>query len=285
MASRIMTGILLCLLWLCPPSTSAQVPLSSLDRQAPLAQGLVAWWYPLPGVTGSRTWYDLLGRSHATLTNMGTAGTTSGWAVGTLPGTLREIRFDGSDDYVVTTSGRLLNPPRFTLMAWVKIVAIGGSAKRIFSADGSSRELDINTAGRLATNILGTGYNYSSTGTAVLGTNQWYHIAWSYRNAESRVYLNCVMDFDDAGGGAGDAFGITAPLVLGRSADTATLHFTGAMTNIRVYARVLPPGDICTAMREASLGEPRLLPPALLTGLLSGVPPSALSFTPFFTPQ
>src|SRR4030095_15771241 len=100
MSSRTMTGILLCLLWLWLPSASAQVPLSALDRSAPPAQGLLAWWYPLPGLT---------------------AGATSGWAVGTLPGTPWEVRFDGSDDFMVVPSGRFLYPPKFTLMAWVKL--------------------------------------------------------------------------------------------------------------------------------------------------------------------
>jgi hypothetical protein len=276
--------IALSLLLLVTPAESQR----AVDRTAPFAQGLVAWWRVLPGVSGAPRWYDLLGRFNATLTNMAAAG-TSGWGATTRAGGQGEVRFDGTNDYAVTPSSALLYPPAFTLTLWLRRSATGSDYQRVLShPDGGSRHLYVRAAGTISTSVLvsaggGTSIGHDNEGGPItVGT--WYFLSMSYDNVVGFAFArNCVQQFADAQNGT--AFGLTNVVLFGANSDGSVDRLTGAMDDVRLYNRVLPTRDLCALMRASSQGDPRLLPPTLLTGLLApGGPAGALGqFFPFFT--
>jgi Concanavalin A-like lectin/glucanases superfamily len=257
----------------------------AVDRTVPAAQGLVAWWRVLPGISGGGQWYDLMGRFNATLTNMAAAG-TSGWGATTRAGGQGEVRFDGTNDYATTPSSALLYPPAFTLTVWLKRTAAGSDYQRVLShPDGGSRHLYVRQAGTVSTSVLvsaggGTSIGHDNVGGPIdVGT--WYFLSMSYDTVVGFSFArNCVQQFSDSQNGT--AFTITNVVLFGSNSDGTVDRFTGAMDDVRLYNRVLPTAELCAIMRESSLGDRRLLPPTPLQALL--VPPSVATgqFFPFF---
>ena len=277
--------VALSLLLLVTPAESQR----TVDRTAPFAQGLVAWWRVLPGVSGGGQWVDLMGRFNTTLTNMTAAG-TSGWGATTRAGGTGEVRFDGTNDYATTPSSGLLYPPAFTLTVWVRRTATGSDYQRVLShPDGGSRHLYVRAAGTVSTSILvsaggGTTISHDNVGGPIdVGT--WYFLSMSYDTVVGFSFArNCVQQFSDPQNGT--AFAITNVILFGANSGASADRFTGAMDDVRLYNRVLATRDLCGVMRASSLGDPRLLPPTLLTGLLAPSSPASGvgQFFPFFTP-
>ena len=283
-------AILVSLFW--APLTEAQ----QFNRHAPLAQGLVSWWRVIPGISGGRQWYDLTGGVPATLTNMTTAG-TSGWGSTTRPGGQGELRLDGTDDYALSPSTSRLWPAEATHTLWVYRTATGGAFQTLFgAADSTSRQLAVRDTGALYTSIsyrdVTTGipgvYGNDSTGPTI-GVGVWVHLALQVSlNGGMYLYVNCQVNEHYAPNN--NTFEpLTQAMYVGINGSSLSAQYlTARIDDLRVYARALSQAEICQVMRESSAGEPRLLPPTLMSALLAPLVGSGSpgSFLPFFpSPQ
>lgn len=263
-------SLLLCLgLWPC--SAQAQrVASAPVNLQAPTARGLVAWWRDVPGATGGRFLYDLMGGPPLALTNMGTAGTTSGWATTTRPGSAFEVRFDGIDDNLSTPANSARMSPYFSMLLWIKLTANAPSDYALlWEAISGGASLFVNNTNRLATYVGGSAIDPSAT---TLSLQTWYHIALVSTTSQVQVYVNCRLDATTTGAGALSA---SAFYHIFGNKPTPASRFTGAMQDMKFYNRSLAASEVCTVMRESARGEPTLLrPPLLALGLSPELAPS-----------
>jgi len=258
-----------------------------VTREAPTARGLLAWWRAMPGLSSGLLWYDLLGRTPGTLTNMG-AG--AGWAPTTRPGGQGEVRFDGSNDRVAVPVAPYLEPPAMTMMLWIKAVSWGASDVRalftINAGGGVLREITVNTTGHLAVYLAATGgLALVDPAPTALAIGTWYHIAVTYDQVDGlRVYINCQPEATAAATGTLVVTNVAG--AFGMNVTSFNRFFNGAMDDMRFYNRVVPRPELCTIMRDSQRGEPTLFrPPALILGLPTSTSAGAGAgggFLPFF---
>jgi hypothetical protein len=265
-------------------SVSAQ---PRLDRSAPTAQGLIAWWKEVPGLSGGRIWYDLTGRFHATKTNMANEG-TSGSAPTSRPGGQGEVRFDGVNDLAIIAASPLLYPPAFSMTFWIRRASSGFSYQGLTSnaAGDQARALFVRLGGGVNISILTTGSTccYTDFDSGPITANTWHHLAWTYNSqAGMHLWFNCTTDLAALAASGTLWLGINQDLLLGNISPSSANRYTGAMDDVRLYGRALSQGEACTVMRESSQGDPRLLPPPFL-GLLAQVLRNPGAFFPFFSP-
>jgi Concanavalin A-like lectin/glucanases superfamily len=261
---------------------------SRLDRSAPTAQGLLGWWRAVAGLTGGRTWYDLTGRFPATLTNVDAAG-SSGWGASTRPGGQGEVRFDGTNDYGALAVTSQLWPPAVSVLLWVKRTATGADYQGVFTGgdNGGFRDITVRASGGMNVSFVTSTSAFLqqdnvNPGSVAVGV--WTHITYTYSStAGLQGYVNCVPN-----GAPNSPNGTMYPLttlgtVVGASSPTVGF-FAGAIDDIKLYNRVLSTQEVCQVMRDSQRGEPKLLPPVLLVGVLPplvvGGPKSG--FFPFF---
>jgi sialidase-1 len=257
--------------------------------QAATARGLVSWWRAMPPTSGGQQWYDLLGRAPLTLTNM-TSADTSGTTATARPGGAGEVRFDGTDDYAVTQVDARLLPAEATYTLWVKRTATGESLQVLWGAatGAGDREVFVKNSGVLGYAITFTTGNFSGDFTGpTLAVGTWYHVAVQHSAARGfQLHVNCVLA--QAFGVDGSTFvPLTRALMFGAHEGIGAF-LTGAMDDIRVYNRALSDAELCQIVRESSAGEPRLLPPPALVGLVAPALPTGGkrgSFFNFFQAQ
>jgi len=254
--------LVLCLTILLTPHHSfAQA--QQFDRSVTTTTGLTGWWKATPGFIHGPKMYDVTGRTHGTLTNMGTLGTESGWRAPTRPGSKGEVAFDGSDDRVVLPVATYLETPAMTIMLWMKATAFGGDYRALVDYNvggGTVRELFVTDVGRIAAYFATSGGLISvDTTTQFLNTNQWYHLAVSYSQGDGmRTYINCVQDGSSAAGGT---LTVTSGAAgFGYNPNSINRFFQGSMDDIRFYDRVVRPTEVCSIMQSALTGEAQVTP-------------------------
>lgn len=224
-----------------------------VNKGAALARGLSNWWRTVPGLTGGSRFYDLMGGPALTLTNMTTAG--SGWATTGRRGGAAEIRFDGSDDQLATPANSTIFPAAFTMALWMKLTGTPpGDYALLWEAVNGSGSIFVNSSTRLASY---TGSAAIDPGTVTLSTQVWYHVSLVADSAQVLLYLNCQVD--GSAGSPGTLPQTAFQHTFGSKSPPAS-RFTGVMDDIRFYRRVLSQSEICTIMRQSTLGDPVLLP-------------------------
>jgi hypothetical protein len=274
----IWTVILLCLLSLLPSLALAQ-PLP-YDRSAPTLSGLVAWWIGQPGFVGGLRWYEQTGRFPGTLTG----GPT--WAVSTRQYGRYALRFDGTNDYVSVAAHTSLEPPQRTTMFWMRGGALG-DYQGLVGAQHATHYFNtfvryVSSNGYIAVYFkMTSGDNALDTSaglTVPLGV--WTHVAVTGGNGFVRTYLNCQFNQSVTSSGTLVA-SPSAALLFGASGSPIANWYNGTLDDVRIYARVLSPQEICAAMREPPPLVVAQTPPAWLPAAAAG---AAGSFLPFFAP-
>jgi Concanavalin A-like lectin/glucanases superfamily len=203
---------------------------------------------------------------------MGTAGTTSGWATTTRPGSAYELRFDGLDDNLSTPVNSAIMPPYFSMLFWMKLTANAPSDYALlWEAIGGGASLFLNNTNRLAT-YVGSGPSIIDPAATTLALQTWYHLAVVSNATQVQLYINCRLDATTTGAGALTA---SAFYHIFGNKPTPASRFTGAMQDMKFYNRGLAASEVCTVMRESARGEPTLLrPPLLALGLAPELAPS-----------
>jgi hypothetical protein len=207
---------------------------------------------------------------------MGTAWTTSGWALSTRSGSAFEIRFDGNDDNLSTPVASARMSPYFSMLLWIKLTANAPSDYALlWEATNGGASLFLNNTNRLATYVGAAALDPAVT---TLALQTWYHIALVSIPSQVQVYINCRLDASTSGAGP---LNPSAFYHIFGNKPTPASRFTGAMQDMKFYNRGLSATEICTVMRESARGEPTLLRPSLLA---FGLAPSGVlgTFFPFF---
>jgi hypothetical protein len=294
----LLSGVLslLVLPWLC--GAQLQPELSH-----PLHRGLLAWWRPVPGLTGGDRWFDLLsGQYHGALTNMG-ASATSGWSPATQAGGYAQLNFDGTDDYVLVGTDPLFDflDTTFTLTVEYRLTPGGTSiyllAKRISAGTSGGWFLRANAAGTLTARVVDTG-NGAAAERSTLSTNHrddtWRQVTVVYTtdsttiaNNDVALYVNGVLDQDvRVSSNSTGNMACACPLTFGALSSLDAGSFVGgSFASVRLWQRRLTEGEIHALARLTLTGEAELfraLPQAFLAPAAALVPAPAGTFLPFF---
>jgi len=236
-----------------------------LQRQHPLAQGLVGAWAMDDGA-GKNV------RDHAG-TNHGTAVADGKWVPGMSGG--KAMEFNGSSDYVSVVDNNEFDPAAGTYSFWFTPGVTYDSGLAEFDAiigrrvDGGNFCLvGINTNGKLWW-IFWQGvekFDLESTQAAwVAGT--WYHIATRWGVNGNKIFVNGVGEASDSDT---TAVSLASNTLLGNHSVAVPRPFNGLLDDIRIYNRALSAAEIAAIYRDpnAIYRPPRVqwfvaaLPPA-----------------------
>lgn len=276
---------LLLLLW--ASCAEAQLPWNSPPREAsystvdlanpvnwtsPLNRGLVAWWLELPQLNeGGVTWRELARGNHGTLTNMATPATaTSGRGRTTRPGGFGELRFDGTNDFVVSAQNLpgLAGDYAASLSVWVKYSTIPSgtyNALVAFTNAGTSEGLALFTSANVGVGALVLGI-YSgrqcATATGLVTTGIWYHLAGTkspggLSTATAKLYLNGVAQALTCNSSGIPNFSSGKGYVGGDSANEYTK--AAMMDDARIAARVYGATEVVALVQEGRTSYPTTL--------------------------
>jgi len=285
-------ALLLCLLsW--APSQAQQLNL--VAREHSLASGLVAWWRAVPGFTMGITFYDLMGFTNGTLMNMqGGLGPISGWSGTAREGGYMQMNFNTDDDYITFGTAPVLSDlPQKTIACWIYLKSFGGgSLARILDKQTSNGWfLQVNNSEIVnGFSLLQDATSFYKWGVAnTLTLNTWTHIAVVYDNTgpfQPVFYVNGVNQASvttiTAGSGAAlsDA---ASTLYLGDNA-TATRILDGSVDDIRIYNRLMTPGQVRLLYNLSLQGDPGLLMQPGLQAVAYAPLVGNPDFFPFFRP-
>jgi hypothetical protein len=197
----------------------------AINRSHPLARGLVAAWYVLPGMASGNRWYDLAGNNHGTLTN------GPEWRGGAL-------NLDGTDDYVEVAAHSSLalgsTGSPMTASVWVNRRSSGPEEGPLWAFGRFYIRLNTNGGGDAG--LWGKG-------AAITGLllNVWQHICFTFDgNASLRAYVNGVANGTNL---SDSSIASGSPSVLIGSRP-AVSYFDGHLNDVRIYNRALSPGEV-----------------------------------------
>lgn len=146
-----------------------------------------------------------------------------------------------------------LNPNRFTIAAWINTATSTYAYNYIYSNDrdccgtynGISLGVGIvGNAGKLV-GMIWNSSQYSITSNATVATSTWVHVAYSYDGSNMRLYINGVLDKQQAqttDPGTPASFNT----YLGSMGNAAGVSYTfnGKLDEIRLYNRALSLNEV-----------------------------------------
>jgi hypothetical protein len=214
----------------------------AINRSHPLARGLLAAWYVLPGMASGNKLHDLAGNNHGTLTN----GPT--WRGNALS-------FDGTNDYVDFGDALDMGLRDWTSSLWFKTTDTNAALinKSFYGA----------AAGRwwtaIASGVVELGFDYGTavsvtTASAAYTDGRWHCVTSVYdRDGSATLYLDGIARASTsiAAGSAVD-FNTAYHLFLGRYNNQTTgtvphvsdLIYNGQMRDITIHARALSAAEV-----------------------------------------
>ena len=97
---------------------------------------------------------------------------------------------------------------------------------------------DVNNAGKLFAKVTIGGVQQTATGTTTLQTNQWYHVATTYKDGYIKLYVNGKLD-SQAGPFAGVVNNQASSQYIGTWDSGHTYGFKGYLDEIKIYPYAL----------------------------------------------
>jgi Concanavalin A-like lectin/glucanases superfamily len=286
----------LALLALLVVHTQAQMP-AVVHRAHPLLRGQLGWWRGVPGLTMSSRLYNLLGRTHCTLTNMGTRGSTSGWSPTTRRGGFMHLNLDGTNDYVDCGADALVaDVPLRTVALWIFLTGYG-STNNIRVVDKRNMggwTLGVNNSQVSAGLNLIQDFDTSPGNWALsnkVPLNTWVHIGVTYDRGDASTvpvfYVNGEAFAPDttinppSGTASSDA---ASTLALGAEDLGTGKALPGALNDVRFWARLLSAAEMREVYRQSLVGDPALFqtPREVVAAPVAGLTTRPGAFFPFF---
>ncbi len=167
------------------------------------------------------------------------------------------LNFDGTNDYVQTTSTGVLGTTNRTFEAWVYTgVALTTNACIMdygVNAVGSRNTFILTTGGGLSYISGGTNANIGST-AGVVPIGQWTHVAFVLNNGTGFFYVNGIQ----VGTGSLTAVNTPSgtPIRIGERVSGGSLPFKGIIDELRVWNVAKTPAELMTYMNNELCGTP-----------------------------
>jgi hypothetical protein len=239
---RLLITLLLSATLVAGPAQQVLLAVKTTGPTGDIISNLVSRWDMEDGSGSTVT--DVAGSNDGTTTGSPTWGTGHN---GTYSLTL-----DGSTQYVNCGSDSSLNPTSaITVAAWVKPSALSHAYSIIFGrSDGGGSvyyNLYVKSNGKIAVYMSSSlgGVSADGTGTAVLTTGNWWHVAFTYDSTDGlRVYVNGSEDTTAAANGTLSS--ITGTNYIAEDIVTSGRRFAGDVDEVRLYSRRLVANDIAT---------------------------------------
>jgi hypothetical protein len=261
----------------------------------PARAQLISYWNFNDGTTAN----DAVGESHGEFTNYNGGATHSS-----------EVPPGGGAFSLVLTNGNdlvYLSPPptngidrEFTIAMWVNYRAFGRSIlsiKRDLTSGGGDRSgigLGVQAGAAYVglissqpNNAANTAIFHDIRSTTLVPSNQWVHLAATFKDDKVRIYINGVVETTYIG--AGNADGTVKPLGIGQGIDfedpngsftgfgadgsngNPTEYYDGLVDEVAVWNNALDPNDIQALAGGAA--------PTTILALTYALPPSGRNAT------
>ena len=163
----------------------------------------------------------------------------------TNPSNLGVFSFDGSDDYLNTTSidSSFWNSGSWTVSLWAYFDAVSKGTDNGMIGHGTASANNGLHLGERNRRIYFGFYSNDLSSDQVLDANTWYNIVWrfAFGNKQKRIFLNGVQL---ASGGTVGYSGTGNDTRIGNYSYNATSDMDGFLNNIMFYDRVLELGEI-----------------------------------------
>lgn len=219
--------------------------LNSADSQGDaLERGLSGYWKLDDGSGTSATDASTNGNT-GTLTN----GPT--WTTGQIGGA---VSFDGSDDYVNTTS--TIDTSLYTVCSWVYPQSNGLYQRIITTPSGNTHKWLLTFSDTVSNSQFIFSRNSGSemgTGTGATSLNTWHHVCGVWDGTTSSVYLDGVSKSNSVE--VGWVYGAGSGLSIGRRHDN-NYYFQGRLDEVRVYNRALSAEEIAKLYKSTAPDNP-----------------------------
>lgn len=190
----------------------------------------------------------------------------------------KAFAFDGTND-VSIPDGPEFNVTALTIEAWIYPTSLDSDVdiilnKEVYGFDTIAFEIGIKGPLSLAPNTIPTGnltfhlggvaglpsdYSGWTDCRAAVPLNSWSHVALTYGNGATRIYLNGleVRNFTGLGGALRQAKG---PLKIGSRSDTViqafpTPRFNGRIDEVSLYSRALRADEVRSVFRADTYGK------------------------------
>lgn len=205
--------------------------------QANTRDGLVLWW-KLNETSGTTA----LDSSRNGITGTLTSGPTRA-----LGKDNNGVKFDGSDDVIVSASNSLLElDSNRTMALWLNINSHSGTYKTILSIGQLSCcgvEYYINHDDEFSSNKIFVQHSgrTGQTGAITVTPGLWAHIAWTYDGTTSKIYVNGVQDVSAAMSPPVSEY---SDVLHAGAGEGPTRPMTGILDDIRVYNRALSAKEV-----------------------------------------
>jgi hypothetical protein len=232
-----------------PSYRSGFAPRDFEPRHPTLWRGCVGAWCPSLGPTGGvlRDWSGK--QNHGTLTNM---------SLSTAWDNQRSLTFDGTDDCCAIDGSAINNLTAMTVSIWMRTASVSVDWATPISkwSSGSSRfEIQqsgtgLNGPSALIAIVSNGSNSYGYTGSGVLSTNVWYHVAMRFSGNESgnanriQLYVAGVNQTLTFVGTIPTQTASNAASILAGIESVGTYPFNGQLDDIRIYNRALSPQEI-----------------------------------------
>lgn len=239
---------------------------SPCNKLAPLNRELVGWWLVLPKRYGGLLLIDLAGVRHGVLTNMDTSSATSGWGATTRQGGYGEVRYDGSNDYVLVSSAKILSG----LTDWSMCVCekttssnvVGGKAMYCERASGGLDILKLDSVDTTSQNsAIITMRDDSATllqvrGTATINDGAWHQIVGVKAGTAVTLYVDGKQDASGTWSGT-NTFTNASDSRIGTDQLSALSAWNGSIDDVRLYTRALSASEVSGLFQASRQGYRR----------------------------
>jgi hypothetical protein len=211
-----------------------------------LWDGVVGYWSPCLGPTGTRLHDVSRFGNWGTLTNMDAA---TDWAI---DGGQYALDFDGSNDTVRVESASPLERPFLTVAAWINPAAFPNAYNTVICKNEAiNRYCTIlaKSNGKMAYYVYASNAVFiDGSGSTTLSVHTWYFVAMSYSEATGlRTYVNTTSQGTAAANGAqttGSTFIQIGSHDQALAGGTSGRYFSGKIDNVCCWNRILTDAEL-----------------------------------------
>lgn len=226
----------------------------------PVNWGRVLWLLATthPGWWRGRTARDLVGLSGRKANN-GTLVNDAAWRPG--PYGLAAVTFDGTGDHITLPNCvSYANTDSHTYMAWVNTAGTGTHQWIITTGiDSDGTVLALNSSRQIA--FWYDGANAVFSGSAMLDTDRWYHVAatWNAADTKVRTYVNGVPDATSSAIATTWAAHTGGTGFVGTYHNGSTFPYAGRISDIGQWSRAISDAEVWTAYDQSRRRYPDAL--------------------------